>query len=90
LQPQPIPQGFDLYRFLHLIFPSLLYRRTDTAAAEMLNLSQSQVTRIKNGKLSITRITAKMLAEDLEAAWHLMMDETPATIGLRCPTRRRP
>ena len=29
----------------------------------------------------ITRITAKVLAEDLEAAWHLMMDETPATLG---------
>jgi hypothetical protein len=45
----------------------------------MLNLSQSQVTRIKNGKLSITRITAKVLSEDLEAAWHLMMDEAVAT-----------
>jgi hypothetical protein len=82
LQPQPIPQGFDLYRFLHLIFPSLLYGRTDTAAAEMLNLSQSQVTRIKNGKLSITRITAKVLSEDLEAAWHLMMDKAAATAAL--------
>jgi hypothetical protein len=39
------------------------------------------VTRIKNGKLSITRITAQSLAQSIEGAYYLMMDETPATLG---------
>jgi hypothetical protein len=81
LQPQPVPEGFDLYQFLHLIFPSMLLGKTDAAAAEMLSMSQSQVTRIKNGRLSITRITAQSLAQSIEGAWHRMMDETPATLG---------
>jgi hypothetical protein len=81
LQPQPVPQGFDLYRFLDLIFPSLQHGKTDTAAAEMLSMSQSQVTRIKNGKACITQIMAKSLAESLVGAWYRMMEETPATLG---------
>jgi hypothetical protein len=80
-QPEPVPQGFDLYQFLHLIFPSMTHGMTDTAAASMLSVSRSLITKIKNRKLNITRITAKGLAEKLEAAWHLMMDETPPTLG---------
>jgi Helix-turn-helix len=59
----------------------MLLGKTDAAAAEMLSMSQSQVTRIKNGKASITQITAKSLVESIEGAWHRMMDETPATLG---------
>ena len=47
----------------------------------MVSVSRSLITKIKNRKLSITRITAKGLAENLEAAWLLMMDEIPATLG---------
>jgi plasmid maintenance system antidote protein VapI len=81
LQPEPVSQGFDLYQFLHLIFPSLIHGMTDTAAASMLSVSRSLITKIKNRKLSITRVTAKGLAENLEAAWPLMMDEVPPTLG---------
>jgi hypothetical protein len=80
-QPEPASQGFDLYQFLHLIFPSMINGMTDAAAASMLSVSRSLITKIKNRKLSITRITAKGLAENLEAAWLLMMDEIPATLG---------
>jgi hypothetical protein len=83
LQPQPVPQGLDLYRFLDLIFPSLLHGKTDTAAAEMFSMSQSQVTRIKNRKLIITRVTARSLAERLEGAWYRMMAEAPALATIR-------
>jgi hypothetical protein len=81
LQSEPVSQGFDLYQFLHLIFPSMIYGMTDAAAASMLSVSRSLITKIKNGKLSITTITAKGLAENLEAAWPLMMDEMPPTLG---------
>ena len=79
-RPEPVSQGFDLYQFLHLIFPSMIYGMTDTAAASMLSVSRSLITKIKNRKLSITRITAKRLVENLEAAWPLMMDEMPPTL----------
>jgi hypothetical protein len=79
LRPKPISQGFDHYQFLHLIFPSMIQGMTDAAAASMLSVSRSLITKIKNRKLSITAITAKGLAENLEAAWHWMMDEMPAT-----------
>ena len=81
LQPEPLSQGFDLYQFLHLIFPSMIHGMTDTTAASMLSVSRSLITKIKNRKLSITRVTAKGLAESLKAAWHSMMDEMPATLG---------
>ena len=81
LQLEPVSQGLDLYRFLHLIFPSLIQGMTDSAAADMLSVSRSLITKIKNRKLSITAITARGLAENLEAAWPLMMDQTPPTLG---------
>jgi hypothetical protein len=81
LQPEPVSQGFDLYQFLHLIFPSMIHGMTDAAAASMLSVSRSLITKIKNRKLKITRVTAKGLAESLEAAWPLMMDQTPPMLG---------
>lgn len=63
----------------------MIYGMTDTAAASMLSVSRSLITKIKNGKLNITRVTAKGLAENLEAAWLLMMDEMPATLGDNWP-----
>jgi hypothetical protein len=81
LQPEPVSQGFDLYQFLHLIFPSMIHGMTDAAAASMLSVSRSLITKIKNRKQSITTITARGLAENLEAAWPLMMDQTPPTLG---------
>ena len=48
LQPEPVSQRFDLYRFLHLIFPSLIQGMTDSAAADMLSASRSLVTKCLN------------------------------------------
>jgi hypothetical protein len=57
----------------------MILGNSDAAAASMLSVSRSLIT--KNRKLSITRVTAKGLAENLEAAWPLMMDEMPPTLG---------
>ena len=54
---------------------------TDADAASMLSVSRSLITKIRNRKLSITTITAKGLAANLAAAWPLMMDQIPPTLG---------
>ena len=59
----------------------MILGNSDAAAASMLSVSRSLITKIRNRKLSITTITAKGLAANLAAAWPLMMDQIPPTLG---------